>query len=68
VDPNPHGYALILAGRIRIQVGKIGPQKIEEISGFEVLDVFLKAAGFSCSLDHPLGDLGINILHFLSKL
>jgi hypothetical protein len=49
VDPDPHWSALILVIwiRIRIQEGKNDPQKrkiknSEEISYFEMLDVFLK--------------------------
>jgi hypothetical protein len=40
VDPDPHGFAFILVGLIRIwiQEGKNDLQS-EEISSFEVLDV-----------------------------
>jgi hypothetical protein len=58
---------LILAGWIRIQAGKIDPQKIrkgKKFFCFEVLDVFCKGWGVSCSLGLPLGGLGITILHF----
>jgi hypothetical protein len=70
VDPNPRGSVLILAGWIRIQAGKIDPLKMRKGKKFLVLKCwvsFLKAGGFSCSLDLPLGGLGINILHFDQK-
>jgi len=47
--------------------GKKDSQKrSEEISCFEVVDVlFLRARGFSCSMDVLHGGLGINVLQFL---
>jgi hypothetical protein len=38
-DPDPDGSAFILIGWIRIQEDTNSPQKSEDISSFEVLDV-----------------------------
>ncbi len=52
---------------IRIQEGKNDPQtkkKVNKFHFFEVLDVFLRVEGFSCSLDVLYGGLGISKLQF----
>jgi hypothetical protein len=51
LDPDPQGSALVLpvVDWIRILESKSDPQKSEEISCSEVLDVFLRAKGFPCS-------------------
>ncbi len=56
--------------RIRIQEGKIDPQKYKNIKKFYVLKgkmFFLRAEGFLCSLDVLYGGLEIGKFQFLSK-
>jgi hypothetical protein len=70
LDPEPHGFALILVGWIRIQEGKM-TTKIEKSGELLVLKngtvpdvLFLRAEGIYWSLD-VLFFLGIKKLQFL---
>jgi hypothetical protein len=68
LDPNPHGSAMILVDWIRIQVRKNDSQKKrKKVKKCIVLILsagcsFLRARGFSCSLDVLRGGLLINIM------